>query len=217
MLIPFFIHHASDHWPYNHKVAFDGENKLILVNKEVVALDMTIDLYSDWKEWVGLRDHTKFLEAIETEGGNPTPTGFVGRSFFLVNGWRMRTWEGDHVLTLNGNIYVADTNDGGGPNLFVPTIDPHNILIQQAFSNLTDLVIVSGSSGTSSSGSFTEADRTLLTTVNSIVANLPNSGSLTDLTSDIGTLVSGTVLRSGTVIGGTTEYVTTTIGDLQDV
>ena len=36
----------------NHKVTFDGPNKIIIVNEGVTELDFREDVYSNWKEWL---------------------------------------------------------------------------------------------------------------------------------------------------------------------
>jgi hypothetical protein len=78
-----------DLWALYHPVTFDGEAKLIYVNDGVTAIDVKIDLYSNWKEWVRLRDYAKFLPALRTIGGDPTTAGQkAGDIYFLQNGWR---------------------------------------------------------------------------------------------------------------------------------
>ena len=122
-------------WDNPMPVTFDGANKLIIVNPGVTTLDFPTDVYSNWKEWLIQTDNvnTKFAEAIRTTGGDPLPGGLLlGSSYFLQNGWRMRTWEGNHRLNVIGNVYTQE-----GENLFVPTHDPHNIEITLTVSALT--------------------------------------------------------------------------------
>jgi hypothetical protein len=108
-----------------HRVTFDGPNKLILVNYGELLLDVIVDIYSDWKEWVAEDKNTQFDQAMFSVGGQPLPGGkTLGSTIFLINGWRMRTWEGDHRLELVGNLFT----DTGDP-VFVPTIGSHNIQI----------------------------------------------------------------------------------------
>lgn len=129
---------------YPQKVTFDGVNKLILVNYGVTQLDVGIDIYSGWKEWVRYRDNTKYPMAISAIGGDPTVAGQrLGATYFLENGWKIRTWEGDHRLVVTGNIYSRD-----GLDPFVPTINPHNITITMQVSNLIDQVSTSGGATT---------------------------------------------------------------------
>ena len=58
-----------DYWELRHKVTFDGVNRLIWINDGVTSLDMQIDVYSDWKEWMLLGDNTKYYSAFNTVGG----------------------------------------------------------------------------------------------------------------------------------------------------
>ena len=109
------------------KVTFDGPNKLIIVNFGETELDVAIDLYSDWKEWVVLADNAKYLQAMYTTGGDPTVgSKTIAPYFFLMNGWKIRPHEADHQLTLTGNLFVDDTGTYGG-NYFVPTLGSYNV------------------------------------------------------------------------------------------
>ena len=126
----------GEYWALYHKVTFDGPNKLIYVNEGVTELNVRDDIYSDWKEWVQYEDNAKYEQALRTVGGDPISEGvFLGQTFFLTNGWRIRTWEGNHRLIVNGNLY---TNEGD--NVFVPTLQPWNIEIAMTRSNLVDLI-----------------------------------------------------------------------------
>jgi outer membrane murein-binding lipoprotein Lpp len=100
----------------NHKVTFDGPNRLILVNEEVVTLDVEEDIYSNWKEWVQWRDSGKFLPAFSTTGGDPiTSTESLAGTFFLENGWRIKPWKSrnGYILNIVGNLYTRE--EGGNP------------------------------------------------------------------------------------------------------
>lgn len=89
MLVP-LAHAYADDWENNHKVVFDGINRLIIVPTSATSIDIKSDIYSAWKEWMLLRDHGKFLAAIRTTGGDPTVQGQrSGDIYFLVNGWRL--------------------------------------------------------------------------------------------------------------------------------
>jgi hypothetical protein len=128
------------------KVTFDGPNKLILVNNGETELDFRTDVYSEWKSWVLLSDNSKFLQAISVIGGDPLPGGrFVGSTFFLENGWRMRTWNGDHELTVIGNVYTRT-----GDPVFVPTTAAHTVSINLTTSSLVEGISTSGSTLTAS-------------------------------------------------------------------
>lgn len=107
-----------DLWELRQKVTFDGANRLILVNEGETSLDVGIDLYSDWKEWSRLRSHTMFLPAISVIGGEPVGGGqYVGATYFLENGWRIKPYEGNYVLDIIGNLYTREA----GQNPVVPT------------------------------------------------------------------------------------------------
>jgi hypothetical protein len=114
------------------KVTIDGANKLIIVDNAITSLDVQVDLYSDWKGWMKLSDNSKFLPAMRTVGGDPT-TGVksVAPYFFLTNGWKLRPYEGDHTLTIDGNLFV-DEPGTYGYNLTVPTLGNYTVTINLA-------------------------------------------------------------------------------------
>ena len=106
------FYNFRDYWELRHKVTFDGVQKLILVNYGITSLDVNTDIYSDWKEWSLIYDYLKFPPAISAIGGESLGAGqFVGSTYFLENGWRIRPWEGDHSLTIDGNLYTREAGD----------------------------------------------------------------------------------------------------------
>lgn len=131
-------------WSAPQKVTFDGPNKVIIVNDGVTLIDVKEDIYSAWKGWVLSEEasNAAYPQAMRSVGGDPTVGGnYLGATFFLMNGWRLRTWEGDHRLTVEGNLY---TEEGDPP--FVPTVFSHNIIIEYQVSNLTSALETGGSS-----------------------------------------------------------------------
>ena len=114
------------------RVTFDGPNKIININFGETEIDAQRDLYSAWKRWVtvdpsgaGIPYNSGYLPAFRTTGGDPVGAGQnISGYFFLINGWRVRSWEGDHFLTVNGNLYV---DEGGSP--FIPTVGDFQIVI----------------------------------------------------------------------------------------
>jgi hypothetical protein len=119
------------------KVTFDGPNKLILVNAGETELDFRTDVYSNWKEWLTTRDNAKYDEAVTVIGGDPLPGQRVlGTTFFLDNGWRMRTWEGNHELTVTGNVFTTE-----GDPIFVPTLEAWTITINLNTSTLVEALV----------------------------------------------------------------------------
>jgi hypothetical protein len=126
-----------ERWENPHKVTFDGVNKLIIVNHGETLLGVKIDVYSAWKEWMLSHEdnNTRFEPAMRSVGGDPTTNGqFIGGTYFLTNGWRMRTWEGDHRLTVAGNLY---TDEGEPP--FIPTLFDHTISIEYQVSSIVTI------------------------------------------------------------------------------
>ena len=134
------------------KVTFDGINKLIIINFGEDEIDAQRDIYSAWKRWLIEQESygltSKYLQALRTIGGDPiTATSVVSPYFFLLNGWRVRPYEGDHYLQVEGNLFV----DGGG-NPFVATVADHNVTINLITSSkaITTTVSTSGSGLTES-------------------------------------------------------------------
>lgn len=102
------------------KVTFDGPNRLILINEGIIDIDFREDVYSNWKEWmlVDVFVNAAFPEAISVVGGDPLPGDrILGSTFFLENGWRIRSWEGDHILTITGNVFTREGVDPVLPSL----------------------------------------------------------------------------------------------------
>ena len=144
------------------KVTFDGNNYLIIVNNGITSLDVKVDLYSDWKEWVVQGDNSKYYPAFRTVGGDPlSATVSLGDYYFLQNqvgsGWRIRPYESNHVLTITGNLVAEDPDYA----MFVQTVSSYNVQIKLVTSSLTQTVNIAG--GSSGSG-ITEDDMNLIAT-----------------------------------------------------
>lgn len=94
-------------WELQHKAVFDGFNKLIYISQNVTEIDIRSELYSDWKEWIlASVDNAKWLPAFRSTGGDPLPGDqFLGRTFFLINGWRIVA---DHGVNFTGNLYTEE-------------------------------------------------------------------------------------------------------------
>jgi len=108
-------------------ITFDGPNKLIILDTFTLAYSATY-IYSRWKDWVGLSDNAKFLEAFRVVGGDGLGGGATAPAFvFLRNdyGWRIKKPEADIAVTISGNLVREDPNGGfdlppDGP--FSPTL-----------------------------------------------------------------------------------------------
>jgi hypothetical protein len=125
------------------KVTFNGSERLILVDTGNTDINVQIDLYSDWKEWVATSDNSKYLPAFQVLGGDPISTGvYLGSTYFLENGWRVRPYEGPHQLNIVGNLYTRES----GERPVIPTTGSYNILVNMVRSNLVDTIATGGSS-----------------------------------------------------------------------
>lgn len=118
----------------NQKVTFDGPKKLILINDGVIEIDFRTDVYSNWKEWKQTEVNSKFLQAVSVVGGDPLPgSRILGSTFFLENGWKIRSWEGEHILSIEGNVF---TREGDDPVL--PTIGDFKVTVNFIVSTLVE-------------------------------------------------------------------------------
>ena len=114
------------------KVAFSGSIKLIVVNTGITSLDVKADLYSDWKEWIRLSDNSKYSPAFSVIGGEPIGGGkFAGSIFFLLNDWKIRPYEANHELSIDGNIFTDDQTE-----ITVPTVGTFRVTVRVLASNL---------------------------------------------------------------------------------
>lgn len=126
--LTYFYNHW-DYWNLRHKVTFDGVNKLILINEGEVSIDVQRDIYSAWKEWARLENNLQYFDPLATVGGEPTISGQrLDVTYFLINGWKIKPYQGTYDLTLTGNIFDVD-----GGSIKVPAdvnrFNPNNITI----------------------------------------------------------------------------------------
>jgi hypothetical protein len=59
----------------------------------------------------------------------------LGSTFFLENQWRIRPYEGDHTLTVDGNLY-----DRLGASPYVSTLGAYNVFIISTVSDLVQTI-----------------------------------------------------------------------------
>lgn len=118
-----------DYWELYHKVTFDGENRLIIINDGITSIDVQTDIYSNWKEWISLEENTKYTQALSTVGGEPTVAGQrLDVTYFLINGWKIKPYSGTYNLNIVGNIFDIDGGDIKIPADIVKN-EPNNITI----------------------------------------------------------------------------------------
>jgi len=126
----------------DQKVAFDGPNRIIFVAEGVTELDVKIDIYSAWKEWVLYSEErgtaATWPKAITAIGGDPiTEDRNVGVTYFLENGWRIQPFASKtpYTLEVSGNLYTREI--GETPFLFAEGVS--TALVR---SNVIDLIRV---------------------------------------------------------------------------
>lgn len=122
------------------KVTFNPITKIIQVDVApvggIVDLDIKVDVYSDGKEdWRASASLFKYRFPLRAVGGDLTPTGALGSTFFLDPGWKIRPYEADHRFAVSGNFFSED-----GTSPFTTTIGNYNVFLEQALSNLVDQV-----------------------------------------------------------------------------
>jgi hypothetical protein len=120
------------------KVTFDGPNKLININNGETKINVRTDIYSAWKVWVTESDNSKYEQALRVVGGDPTiGINTITAYFFLMNGWKVRPYEGNHTLEIDGILIV----DGGG-DPFQDTIGDWRIAIQAIVPLKAETIII---------------------------------------------------------------------------
>jgi hypothetical protein len=127
---------SNDTWG-TQKVVFDGIYKIIYVSEGILTIDVQDDIYSAWKEWVQVSDNAKYIQALSAVGGDPiTDTQFLGTTYFLENGWRLKPWDSDvpYILSIDGNIFTREP----GQSPVLPAINASTSFNR---SNLVDLLV----------------------------------------------------------------------------
>jgi hypothetical protein len=118
------------------KATFSGETRRININTGQTAIDVKLDLYSDWKGWMLEGDNAKYLPAFSTTGGDAiSDSESVGDYYFLENGWKIKPQEANHVLTVTGNLF---SRDGSSP--FVETDGSFNVSVRSKYAALTNQI-----------------------------------------------------------------------------
>lgn len=116
---------------------FDGPTKTIILSSGTTDISI-VDLWSRWCDWLAIGTNSMYLPALRFVGGDAiSATKNLGVTFFIINGWRIRPYEGDHRLTVAGNLYT----DPAGFSPFTNTLGSFNIVIEMAVSNLSDSTV----------------------------------------------------------------------------
>lgn len=119
------------------KFIFDGQNRLFIIKPGIIYINVKTDLYSDYKKELLIEDNSKYLEAIRVVGGDSLAGSSLDGYFFLKNGWKIRPQEANHILVVDGNLFLDEGETG---DIIVPTIGNYNVLIRQIVSNIVNVV-----------------------------------------------------------------------------
>ena len=123
-------------------ITFDPSAKRIVLDSAATSAS---ELWSRWADWVVLSDNAKYLPAFRQVGGDDLGGGLsIPPYLFLLNGWRVRPMEANHLLVITGNLFV----DGGGTPV-VPTLGAFNVSAQYTVPVQAQGISTSGSTGPS--------------------------------------------------------------------
>lgn len=103
---------------------FDGINKRIILTSNYTTAS---EIWSAWVKWLS-DDSTnlQFQPAMKQVGGESLGAGLtIPIYIFLLNDWRVRPMESNHLLIINGNLFV----EGEGQPV-VNTLGNFNVSVQ---------------------------------------------------------------------------------------
>lgn len=159
-------------------LTFDGPNKIITLSLGTTSLSVR-DVWSRWVDWFLTGDNSKYLPAFQQVGGNDIDAT-AGTSIpiyaFLMNGWKLKTQEANHTLSVSDGILLV--NGGGDP--FNNTTGAYTVRIN--YQQPVQAITVSTGGGSSASAIVT-ALKPDLTIINNGVKNssllIPHQTNLT--------------------------------------
>ena len=78
-------------------MTFDGANKRIILSSATTSAS---EIWSEWIKWLSADTlNTKWLPAMKQVGGDDLGSGLLIPPYiFLLNGWRIRPMEANHLL-----------------------------------------------------------------------------------------------------------------------
>lgn len=82
---------------------FNGDERVFYCAVGVNLLTVE-DLYEDWKQWVVSGLGSQYLPMFSAIGKVPSSTGFTGQYFTIINGWKIKPYDGNHRLQIIGNL-----------------------------------------------------------------------------------------------------------------
>jgi len=78
-----------------------------------------------------------YEQAFRFVGGDPLPgSKKLGTTYFIMNGWKIRPYSGNHTLLIDGNLYAED-----GTSPYVTAIGSYNVMIINSVSSLVDSTV----------------------------------------------------------------------------
>ena len=87
-------------------ISFDGDNRLILVDIGIKYLHVEIDVYQEYKNWL-LLPNLNFEPAIIKIGGDSITSDIcLQNAYILTNGWKIKPYNGNHILDIEGNLFT---------------------------------------------------------------------------------------------------------------
>lgn len=124
------------------KATFNATTRIIKLTEtpdadDIVNLDVQVDLYGDQKEdWLSTPALRKVRPPISVIGGQSTPTGALGGTYFLRSDWKIEPYDADHRLIVSGNLFSQD-----GTSVFIkPTGGTYAVFTEMVVSNIVDQV-----------------------------------------------------------------------------
>lgn len=144
----------QEDWALGHDVTFDGAVRRIYLSPNVTSFSVKEDFYSNWKEWMTVRDNSKYLPAFRTIGGDAVGGGqYAGDIYFLINDWQIVI---ETTVKVDGILYHDN-----------PALDPFIVEagggVTSTVSNLAIAYGTTGGSGATAADVWSYSSRTLST------------------------------------------------------
>ena len=120
---------------------FDGNKKLIVMEDGEKYIDVRL-MYQKWKQWSSDQENIVYPLALKYVGGDELEDDNhrLGITYFLINGWKIKPYEANHTLTIEGNLYSDDKLPP-----VIKTDGSYNVLVVSKVSNLIDMIKTSAS------------------------------------------------------------------------
>lgn len=123
-------------------INFDPSTRRIVLDSAVTS---AAELWSRWSDWAAAGDNAKYLPAFRQVGGDELGSGLsIPPYLFLLNNWRVRPMEANHLLIITGNLFA----EGGGAPV-VPTLGTYNVSVQYTVPVQAQGISTSGAAGPS--------------------------------------------------------------------